>query len=120
MGCGNSTTSSRGTAGTAKDVTEESVSEDDKRRLDLPTSAPRGPDWSRRRDFAEPGKVISGSPAASSPNPRPATSLRADSPLPPALLPCHSPHLLPCYAWQPSSSPAPCMSGSWPHWVAPL
>ncbi|XP_075794653.1 overexpressed in colon carcinoma 1 protein isoform X2 [Pelodiscus sinensis] len=32
MGCGNSTTSSRGTAGTAKDVTEESVSEDDKRR----------------------------------------------------------------------------------------
>ncbi|XP_060101561.1 overexpressed in colon carcinoma 1 protein [Heteronotia binoei] len=35
MGCGNSTASSggsRGTAGTAKDGTEESVSEDDKRR----------------------------------------------------------------------------------------
>ncbi|KAH1186238.1 hypothetical protein KIL84_018987 [Mauremys mutica] len=35
MGCGNSTASSagsRGTSGTAKDVTEESVSEDDKRR----------------------------------------------------------------------------------------
>ncbi|XP_053107368.1 overexpressed in colon carcinoma 1 protein isoform X2 [Hemicordylus capensis] len=35
MGCGNSTASSsgsRGTTGTAKDITEESVSEDDKRR----------------------------------------------------------------------------------------
>ncbi|KAM9173274.1 overexpressed in colon carcinoma 1 protein [Pangshura tecta] len=35
MGCGNSTAGSagsRGTSGTAKDVTEESVSEDDKRR----------------------------------------------------------------------------------------
>uniref|UniRef100_A0A7M4FNF1 Chromosome 12 open reading frame 75 n=1 Tax=Crocodylus porosus TaxID=8502 RepID=A0A7M4FNF1_CROPO len=49
MGCGNSTATSaggRGTAGTAKDVTEESVSDDDKRRnyggvyVGLPSDAP--------------------------------------------------------------------------------